>query len=311
MSHESTPQNPGSESSQGLTPVPIRREPISPVATVSIGEAYRPGQATGNASPGTVDALPVVPPPAGSSKPLIITLSLAAAGLAAASSYAFVQWKESEGLFEEADAKITEVTATKQNLEAEVKKAGEDYAAALKSHEQAIAAKDLEIEDALTKARESADKLAAEAKNLEALQTKVAEAEEALQAKGKLESEIEALKGENEKLTGINDKANAEVLRLNEILEKKPLENVKAPQQATAPSEIAESLMEEKVSPPVATPMKRQRAWVRLGKYETGDHKGRWYFVAPDGYQSTLYPSRDIAVHQAELRAGLRQDSSN
>jgi predicted nucleic acid-binding Zn-ribbon protein len=309
MSHETAPQNTASEDSQGLGSVPIKREPISPVATVPIGGAYRTGQAAGNASVSSVAALPV-PPPAGSSKPVIITLSLAAAGLAAVSCYALVQWKENQGLFEEADAKVTEVVATKQNLATELKKAGEDYAAALKSHEQTIAAKDQEIEDALTKASESAGKLAEEAKNLEALQTKVVEAEEALQAKGKLESEIDALRGENEELTGLNDKANAEVLRLNEILEKKPLEGVKAPQQATVPGEIAESPMEEKVNPPVARPMNRQRAWVRLGKYETGENKGRWYFVAPDGYQSPLYLSRDIAIHQAELRAGLRQDSS-
>lgn len=53
--------------------------------------------------------------------------------------------------------------------------------------------------------------------------------------------------------------------------------------------------------------IRRGPAYVRLGEFKTGRNKGKWYFVAPDGFSSPLYSSRDQAVLAAELRAGHPQ----
>lgn len=48
-------------------------------------------------------------------------------------------------------------------------------------------------------------------------------------------------------------------------------------------------------------------AWTRLGEYKTGENKGKWYYVSPDGYISKLYTTRKEATDAAENRSGYTQ----
>jgi hypothetical protein len=215
-----------------------------------------------------------------------------------------LQAKEDRRLLAEASANATALETRKQDLESDLKDARSALAAATKAQEDAIASKDREIELASANAREANEKLANEKETSIKLQAKVDEAYAAVQALENLERELVSLRTTTQELEAGKAKAEAEVLRLTVALAS-PTTPPPSSGPTPAPRPTADEY--EEAEKPIQRPQASGLAWVRLGKYETGPNKGRWYFVAPDGFISPLYRSREIAVQQAELRAGFRQ----
>jgi hypothetical protein len=89
------------------------------------------------------------------------------------------------------------------------------------------------------------------------------------------------------------------------LADRKPAAKASIHKNGSLNAKTASSLPESK-NPKIIKERDRPIPWVKLGRYETGENKGRWYFVAPDGYVSPLYSSREQAISEAEYRAGLR-----
>ena len=302
---------------QGLAIVPLTPEPSSAPATMPIGGSLGTGRLVAGTKPvsvpvGTVPG-PVGPSPAtvpvGSSKRAIIGVSVVAAGLAAFSGYEFLQAKELQGKLVDAQNLTASANKTNQTLESDLKTAREGLAAESKAHESAISEKDQELTAARTKAGEASEELAKETEKNKELLAKVEAAIPAIEEKDRLVNEVAELKKANEELDGQKVKAMEEAERLTqELASRKSAIAAPAASIQDMPSPV-KTLVKTEDQPEVSEKKTRgtKLAWVRLGKYENGKNKGRWYYVAPDGFMSPLYSSRESTIYQAELRAGFAQ----
>ena len=315
MSAEIRPASDANDPSVGLGSVPPKPEPAITTPTVPVGGGSRPN--TGR--PENLPTQPIsgatrqneVPPPPSTSpsaKPWVIGLSVATAGLAALAGYGLIQGNEQKQLLDNANAAATAVGNTNEALDSDLKKAKKDMADAQEAHKDTISKKDEELREAKAKATEESDELAKQEERTKKLQSKIDAANSAVEEKERLQSELTELKSAKEELADQKARAEQEVLRLTgELTSRKagtPLsgENQEAP-SPTKPSVIRDDKPETSEEKPRGL----QLAWKSLGKYETGKNKGRWYFQTPDGFVSPLYGSREMAVYQAELRAGFPQ----
>lgn len=307
MSEEVPPASDAQDSSPSLGPVPPKREPETTTLNVPLGGG---SSQKWNAPSASAVAAPVVTntSSAASAKPVIIGLSVAAAGLAVLSGYEILQVKERQQMILDSQTTAATLQKTNKTLDSDLRKAREDLGNALKEHQDAISKKDGELRDAKTKAAEASDELAKQEEKVKELENKIEAAGKAVQEKERLESELTELKKGNEDLVGQIAKAEQQVQRLtDELASRKIVTPVSTPpQDPPPPTRTSETRVDE---PEVSEERPRggALAWRRLGKYETGKDKGRWYYVAPDGFVSPLYDSRELAVYQAELRAGCRQ----
>ncbi len=231
--------------------------------------------------------------------------------MAAFTGYEFLQVKGLHGQLIDAQNLTASANKTNQTLDTDLKAARAELAAESKAHESAISEKDQELTAARTKAAESAEALAKEAEKTKELLEKVETANSAIEEKDRLVNELAELKKANEELDGQKVKAVEEAERLTqELASRKSATVAPAALVPDMPSPVKTS---ETTQDQPKVSVKKARgtalAWVRLGKYETGKNKGRWYYVAPDGFMSPLYSSRESAIYQAEQRASFaRQD---
>jgi hypothetical protein len=307
MHEEIPPASDASDPSEGLGPVPPKPEPTATTSAVPLGGGSGPKWPSPSTS--TVAAPVVTPTPTShSAKPLVIGLSVVAAGLAGLSGYGFIQGKERQQMVDDANANVAKVEQSNKALDSDLKKARKDMADAQEAHKDTISKKDEELREAMAKATEASDELAKQEEKAKEFQSKIEAANSAIQEKKQIESALDELKKENEEIAGQKARAEQEVLRLTgELTSRKTVPLVSVPNQ-DAPSPTKLSVV-RKDKPEVSEekPQGLPLAWKILGKYETGKNKGRWYFVAPDGFVSPLYGSREMAVYQAELRAGFPQ----
>jgi uncharacterized protein YhaN len=240
---------------------------------------------------------------------------------AAFSGYALVQAKDLQDELGEAENQVASASQANKALESDLKMVRDELDLANKDHESAISEKDAELKVVQAKADEVSEELAKQAEENKELLGKIEAADAAVQEKALLEAELAELKNTNQELADDKAKAEEEVQRLAVEVEKRN----SRPSAPSAPSTPSVPLV-AKTTPANAdrTPISYQeeeepaerrkprytQAWVRLGKYETGENKGRWYYVAPDGFTSPLYGSRELAIRNAELRAGIAPGSS-
>jgi hypothetical protein len=322
MSDAIPPLSDADDSSPDLGTVPPKPEPASTTPTVSVGGGTRPnmGRPTSPIAETTgggtrQDWVPPTPSTSPSAKPLVIGLSVAAAGLVAFSGYEFLQARGLQEQLDEANNYAASTIQTNQTLESDLKKAREGLAAEGKAHEVAMSEKDEELKAALAKAEGTAEELAKESEKTKGLLEKIEAANAAGQEQARLEGELAELKGSNQELANAKVKIEEEMQRLTREADKsKPMPSTPstssmfAATQAPAPAAESNPTRNDE-EPEVREERKKSNslAWVELAKYETGENKGRWYFVAPGGFVSPLYFSREMAVRAAELRAGHPQ----
>ena len=311
MPEEIPPRNDGG--SQDFGSVPMKPDPVPTTPTVPLGggratDPVRPIPVSG-LKPNTVGSPTAVP--SGSSKPVIVGLSIAAAGLAAFSGYEFLQAKDLQDQLGEAGNQVASASQANQALKSDLKKVRDDLELANKDHESAISEKDKELRAALAKADEASDELAKQAEENKGLLGKIEAADAAVQEKALLEAEIVELKSTNQELTDEKAKADEEAQRLAGEVEKRssPPSVPVVSKTTPASADRAITRYQKETDSPVRRQTDNAQAWVRLGEYKTGENKGRWYYVAPDGFVSPLYGSRELAIRNAELRAGLAPDT--
>jgi predicted nucleic acid-binding Zn-ribbon protein len=240
--------------------------------------------------------------------------------LAASAGYAFWQVKERQQMLDQALVQATSVENEKQTLETDLKKTREEFDAARKAHEDALSLKGQELDTAIASLKEKTEELAKESDKIRDMQTQVDASAVLKEEKERLANELKALKTTSQETEGQINKAKEDVERLTQELANRKT----APAQpATPPIAIAIDIDSESTNKPSAAqsqpnqerssvermPKKKTSpfAWLRLGRHENGKNKGRWYFVAPDGFTSPLYASSEMAVRAAELRAGHPQ----
>lgn len=305
MSEDIPPRN--DIGSQDLGSVPMKPDPVPTKPTVPVGGG-RPqvGPTTGSAiQPSTVGTPAVAP--VGSSKPVIIGLSIAAAGLAALSGYEYLQTQDLQEQLGEAGNQVASASQVNQALESDLKKVRDELDLANKDHESAISEKDTELKAALANAEKASDEMAKQAEENKELLVKIEAADAAVQEKALIEAELAELKSTNQELTDEKAKVEEEVQRLeSELAKRKPTPSDSVAIKTTQPKADRPLISyDEETEPTQRRQPVNTLAWVRLGKYETGEKKGRWYYVAPNGFVSPLYGSRELAIQNAELRAGF------
>lgn len=212
-----------------------------------------------------------LPPPhevaARSPKAMVIGLGVAAAVLAAFSGYELLQAKENERLLDEAYGKIATVKTHRKNLEADFKKA--------------MSEKDVELEEARADSQRLTENLATAEEKNRLLQAHADKAAAAAQVKAGLAGDMDSLKSAYRELAKGMAKVDDEVRRLRgEVASRKTSSSVSKPTQK-APSAVERSVVQ----------------------IASGPNKGRWHFVAADGFRSPLYGSREGALRDAELHA--------
>ncbi|MES2440225.1 MAG: hypothetical protein V4584_14240 [Verrucomicrobiota bacterium] len=139
---------------------------------------------------------------------------------------------------------------------------------------KALSEKDLEIEGARADSQRLAENLAKEEEKNRILQA-------AAQAKAGLADDLAALKSTYRELAKGMAKVEDEVRRLGgEKAGRKTSSTVSKPTQKT-PSALERSVVQ----------------------VASGPNKGRWHFVAVDGFRSPLYASREGALRDAKLHA--------
>jgi hypothetical protein len=315
MSDEIPPASDANDTSVGLGSVPPKPEPAITTPTVPVGGGFRPntgrpenlptqpisGATRQNEDPPTLLTSP-------SAKRWIIGLSVATAGLAALSGYGLIQGNKQKQSLDNANAAATAVGKTNEALNSDLKKARKDMADTQEAHKDTISKKDKELREAKAKATGASDELAKQEERVKELESQTEAANSAVEEKERLQSELTELKSAKEDLAGQKARAAQEILRLTgELTRPKTVTPVSVPNQ-DAPSPTKPSVRrEDKPEVSEESPRGLPLAWKILGKYETGKNKGRWYFVAPNGFVSPLYGSREMAVYQAELRAGFSQ----
>jgi hypothetical protein len=315
MSDEIPPASDSSDPYAGLGTVPLQPEQASPRPTVPIGGGNRPTSARPTSQPlettgeGTrQNGVAPAPSTSSSAKPLVIGLSVAAAGLATLSGYGLIQANEHKQLIDDANANVAKVEQTNKALDSDLKTAIKDMADAQDEHKDSISKKDDELREAKAKATEASDELAKQEGKVKELESKIEAANSAVQEKAQIENALVELKNKNEEIADQKARAEQEVLRLTgELSSRKTVTPVSGQNQDVPSPTITSVIREDKPEASEENPRSLQLAWKRLGKYETGKNKGRWYFEAPDGFVSPLYGSREMAVYQAELRAGFPQ----
>ena len=202
-----------------------------------------------------------------SPKAMVIGLGVAAAVLAAFSGYQLLQAKESERLLDEAYGKVTTVETSRKNLESDLK--------------EALSKKDMEIEEARADSQRLAENLAKEEEKNRILQAHADKAAAAVQAKARLAGDMDSLKSTYRELAKGMAKIEDEVRRLS--------------------GEVASRKKSSSVSKPTQKPTSAvERSVVQIA---SGPNKGRWHFVAADGFRSPLYGSREGALRDAKLHA--------
>lgn len=300
--------------SQGLGSVPMKPDLVPKGPEVPIG-----GGSTQTRVITGIDTRPKIDPstvvvPVASSKPVIVGLSIAVAGLAAFSGYESLQARDLQGQLVEADNQSNSAAQANKSLESDLKIAREGLASQNEAHESVISEKDRKLKEALAKAEEKSDELAKQAEENKELLVKIEAADAAIQEKAFLDGQLAELKNSNQELANEKAKAEEEVQRLAGEVEKRnstpssPSIPV-VPKTTPKKSDRTRNRYEEETESPVRRQPRNTRAWVRLGKYMTGKNKGHWYYVAPNGFVSSLYGSRELAIRNAELRAGLAPGS--
>ena len=252
------------EESRSLESVPMEPQPVFSETELSGGETL-PDQPLSGPAGDTSELPPTAEVAARSPKAMVIGLSVAAAVLAAVSGYQLLQAKESERLLDEAYDKVTTVETSRKNLESDLKKA--------------LSKKDMEIEEARADSRRLAENLAKEEEKNRILQAHADKAAAAAQAKVSLAGDMNSLKSTYRELAKGMAKVQGEVQRLS--------------------GEVASRKTSSSVSKPTQKPPSAVERTVR--QIASGPNKGRWHFVAVDGFRSPLYGSREGALRDAEI----------
>lgn len=288
--------------SLGEVPQKPEPQPVTPTPTVPLGGGGRGQSPTGEIPPTErIMRSQSDPKP---SKPLIISLGAATAVFAALSGIMLYQSITLKSALGDETTKAEAALKTSAALESDLKNALDERTAVDKSHAEALTSKERELASAVAKAEKVTLELEGESANVKDLTTKLKDAAE---ERERLEGELASLKETNMELTDVNAKAAPEVRGPKN----EPDAPLTAPTVIETRAPISTHPTKILVSPVVAVEHAEQKsqtfAWLRLGKFENGPNKGRWYFVAPDEFVSPLYNSRWQAVVQAELRAGVRQ----
>ena len=255
------------EESRSLECVPMEPQPVLSTETELSGGETLPDQPLSGPAGDTSQLPPTPEVAARSPKAMVIGLSAAAAVLAAFSGYELLQAKESERLLDEAYGRVTTVETSKRNLESDFRKA--------------LSKKDTEIEEARADSKRLAENLAKEEEKNRILQAHADKAAAAVQTKASLAGDMDSLKSTYRELAKGMAKVEDQVRRLSgEVASRKTSSSVSKPTQRT-PSAV-------------------ERTVVQIA---SGPNKGRWHFVAVDGFRSPLYGSREGALRDAELHA--------
>ncbi|MEO5713041.1 MAG: hypothetical protein ABIT37_06095 [Luteolibacter sp.] len=255
------------EESRDLESAPMEPQPVLSVETEFSGGATLPDQPLSGPAGDTSELPPTPEVAARSPKSMVVGLSAAAAVLAAFSGYELVQAKESQRLLDEAYGKAATVEISRKNLESDLKKA--------------LSAKDMEIEEARADSQRLAENLAKEEEKNRILQALADKTAVAAQAKASPGGELDSLKSTYRELAKGMAKVEDEVRRLS--------------------GEVASRKTSSSGSKPTQRPTSAvERSVLQIA---SGPNKGRWHFVAADGFRSPLYGSRVGALRDAELHA--------
>ncbi|MEO5916430.1 MAG: hypothetical protein ABIS50_19495 [Luteolibacter sp.] len=253
------------EESRGLESVPMEPQPVLSAEAELIGGEAHPDQPLSGPDGDTSQLPPATEVATRSPKAMIVGLGVAAAVLAAFSGYELLQAKESDRLLDEAYGKAATVEISRKNLESDLR--------------EALSKKDLEIEEARADSQRLAENLAKEQEKNRILQAHADKAAAAVQAKVGPGGELDSLKSTYRELAKDMAKVEAEVRRLSgEVASRKTSSSVSKPKQKT-PSAVERTVLQ----------------------ISSGPNKGRWHFVAADGFRSPLYGSREGALRDAEL----------
>ena len=255
------------EYSRSPESVPMEPQPVLSAETELSGGETLPDQPLSGPAGDTSQLPPTPEVAARSPKAMVIGLGVAAAVLAAFSGYELLQAKESERLLDEAYDKAAAVEIRSKNLESDLRKS--------------LSEKDLEIEEARADSRRLAENLAkAEEKN-RILQAHADKAAAAVQTKASLAGDMDSLKSTYRELAKDMAKVEDEVRRLSGNAASRKTSSSVSRSTQKAPSAV-------------------ERSVVQIAR---GPNKGRWHFVAADGFRSPLYGSREGALRDAKLHA--------
>ena len=281
MPEEIPPRNDGG--SQDLETVPERPDFTPSKPTEPTGLGVYPARPI-EISPGPVVAPPVAA--AASSKPVIAGLSVVVAGLAAFSGYEFLQNRDLQEQLAEAPTQPTTVIQTNQGLESDLNKMREELDSATKAHTSAISEKDQALSAVEEETRQIRKKLEAEEGKIKGLVGKVEATDAAIQEQARLEAALADLKNTNQELQEELRLSIAEVGRLNAKLTSRVDRSSTAPASKIAPAPV----------------LSAKRATFDLYTVPMGENRINFYFIAPDGFKSGLYPSSEAAIQAANAR---------
>lgn len=242
---------------------------------------------------------------------MLIGLSLAVAGLGALAGLQFVSGKERQERLDAASARSSALEKAKRGIESERDRIRNDAEVADSQLDHELAARETTISELQHKLQAKDKELDNALGEIRGLKSKVSSNTPSIGESRVSLPELNELKASNDELTAENATLKAKLERLES----------NAPQRLTSissnpgnPDRLAKDIhparepsnSKNEVPP---SPRSSGRAWTRLGTFKTGESKGKWYYVAPDGYQSPLYRSREEAIHEAELRSAHQQST--
>lgn len=304
MSQDSSPQ----PTRKLVTSTPTAAGLPTPTAAVmpTATGALTSGQATMSAATmSTISA-----PPAKGSKVPAVLLSIALAGVGA---FAFLQWQNGNNLTDEVATLNQKVGGLESQLTALKEENAKNLAnyEETKSNLEASESKGRELQIQLDEKLQSLSNATSERDQLKtSLSAKTAELT-------KKESELTEVMSEKDemhkKLIGLEQSGASMEKELSQLRdENDKMRAEKFKNSANIPGGTLDQASAAPKTEQVAVkkPLQRGIAWVKLGEYQSGENKGKWYYVGPDDFTSKLYPSRKEAIEAAEKRLGVTQSKS-
>lgn len=284
------------ERSSSLGPVPDRPEPAVSRSHAVTVPVYSPT------------------PAVQSGKGLVVGLGVAAAVMTAVSGWGLVSKSGLKASLDETAVQKERAEQSAETSSKNLEKLKNEIEEAKKDHQLQLQTKESEVAKAKEDAKTAADELEQATAKAKSLQSQLDDVTEKIGNFEKLEAEMASLKAQNNDLAQAKAAAEADARRNSEALanrapqaprvqdvERRLLDLTSPTQRSTPPKE------DDSDNAKHEAPKRAILAWVRLGKHENGRNKGRWYFVAPDGFKSPLFTSQEEAIRQAELRAGCKQ----